>query len=170
MFTSEQLTEGSVYTREYLRRKFNIKDATINTGIFQPSGYQSVWLFITENKSKDSTQYKDQLHEDTLDWDGQTKGRNDQLIINHEAEGLELLVFYRTNKRAFSHGGFIYEGQFRYESHTGSRPTHFTLQRVTGKLITTINGMEASESEGVHEEDKSYSYLTNQHEQVFQSW
>ncbi len=34
MFTSEQLTEGEIYTRHDLREQFNIKDATINTGVF----------------------------------------------------------------------------------------------------------------------------------------
>jgi TIR domain len=164
MFTSEQLTEGSVYTRAYLRQKFSIKDATLNTGIFQAPGYQSIWLFITENKTKDSIQYKDLLHEDKLDWDGQIEGRKDQLIIDHETKGLEILVFYRINRRAFPHGGFKYEGQFRYESHLGSRPTHFILRRVPAKPITTISDLEVSESEDAREEDKSYSSLTNKHE------
>jgi len=35
MFTSEQLTEGEIYTRNDLREQFNIKDATINTGVFR---------------------------------------------------------------------------------------------------------------------------------------
>src|SRR6266498_1448319 len=99
MFTSEKLTEGGIYTRDALRQMFNIRDATLKNGVFPLAGYQSVWLFVTEDKEKSSTQYKDLLCEDRLDWDGQTKGRTDRLIIEHEIKGIELLVFYRKNKR-----------------------------------------------------------------------
>src|SRR6266487_3735944 len=136
MFTSEKLTEGSTYTRSYLRRTFGINDATLNTGIFQPSGYQSIWLFVTENKAKGFTPYKDLLLGDTLEWDGQTKGRKDRLIIEHEIKGLEILVFYRTSKRAIPFGGFKYEGQFRYVRHSGSQPAHFILERVADTATT----------------------------------
>jgi hypothetical protein len=95
MFTSEQLTEGEIYTRNDLREQFNIKDATINTGVFRPSGYQSIWLFVTEQKTKDMPQLHDRLEGDTLHWDGQPWGRTDKLIIEHAANGYELLVFYR---------------------------------------------------------------------------
>lgn len=132
MFTSEQLTKGEIYTRDQLQRMFNTRDATIKTGVFQPSGHQSVWLFVNENNKHNSTQYKNLLQEDTLDWDGQNEGRTDQLIIEHEKRDIELLVFYRKNKRT---NGFKYEGRFRYVSHTGSKPAHFVLQRVASVSI-----------------------------------
>jgi 5-methylcytosine-specific restriction enzyme A len=128
MQTSRHLTEGNVYTRKDLAEQFGITDATINTGIFQPAGHQSVWLFITEKKTADRTQYTDLLTGDVLYWDGQTEGRKDLLIIEHEQRGLELLVFYRVKRNQFAGGGFRYEGRFRHESHRGSRPTHFTLR------------------------------------------
>lgn len=129
MFSSHLLEEGSIYTREDLKRKFKIKDATLNTGIFKPSGHKSIWLFITENKTSDRTQYVDKLDGETLYWDGQTSGRKDKLIIEHYAEGLELLVFYRKKKYEFAGAGFRFEGRFRYVSHSGSQPTRFVLQR-----------------------------------------
>ena len=52
--------------------QFTIKDATINTGIFQPKGHDSVWLFVTEQKTPDRTQYVDRLDGDELRWEGQT--------------------------------------------------------------------------------------------------
>lgn len=95
MFESEQLIEGNVYTRDELRQKFNIRDATLNNGVFQPSGYQSVWLFVTEEKAADIPQLKDLLDKDILYWDGQPFGRTDKQIIEHETNNIELLVFYR---------------------------------------------------------------------------
>lgn len=130
MYTSSQLDEGEIYSRDDLRRIFDITDATLNTGIFQPAGHSSIWLFITEQKSSDQTPYKDVLNGDTLYWEGQTTGRKDDLIIHHERQGLELLVFYRLSKQQYEHAGFRYEGRFRYVSHSGGNPTRFVLQRV----------------------------------------
>jgi hypothetical protein len=78
MRTSDQLTLGRVYTRADLMSQFGIKDATINTGIFQPQGHDSVWLFLTEQKTSDRTQYEDRLDGDELRWEGQTEGRKDK--------------------------------------------------------------------------------------------
>jgi hypothetical protein len=154
MFTSEQLTEGEIYTRSYLRRKFGINDATLNTGIFRPTGYKSIWLFITENKATGLTPYVDLLRGDMLVWDGQTAGRTDRLIIEHEIKGLEIVVFYRASKRAIPFGGFKYEGRFRYVKHFGSQPTHFILQRVVDKPTVTINGTSVLENKKGREGDR----------------
>lgn len=98
VFTSQQLEPGSVYSRADLKARFDIHDATLNTGIFRPKGYDSVWLFITEHKTSDRTQYEDTLEGDTLRMQGQTMGRTDALILEHRQRGLELLVFYRKAK------------------------------------------------------------------------
>src|SRR5262249_52153761 len=116
MKTSSLLTVGNVYSRVELADRFGITDATINTGIFRPSGHESVWLFVTEQKTPDKTPYRDHLDGDDLSWDGQTSGRKDGLIINHEVEVLELLLFYRHSKKQFNNYGFRYEGEFRYVS------------------------------------------------------
>lgn len=128
--TSEVLHSGHVYTRAELRQRFDIRDATLNNGIFQPSGHSSVWLFVTERKTSDRTQYVDRLDGDLLHWQGQTLGRKDSLIIEHEQRGLELLVFYRQRKYEYPHAGFRLEGVFRYSRHWGSQPTNFELRRV----------------------------------------
>ncbi len=131
MYTSSHLHQGEIYTREQLRQMFNIADQTLYTGIFRPKDHNSIWLFVTERKSGDMTEYNDALDGDTLHWDGQTSGRKDQSIITHEQNGLELLVFYRRKKLEHPGAGFRYEGRFRYKTHTGGEPTHFVLQRVT---------------------------------------
>lgn len=130
MFSSEELEAGSVYTREALRQRFQITDATINTGIFQPKNHDSVWLFVTEKKSTDRTQYSDLLDGDTLHWEGQMAGRKDKIIIEHARRGLELLVFYRKSRDEYPGAGFRYEGRFQYQSHGSGQPTRFLLSRL----------------------------------------
>jgi hypothetical protein len=129
MKTSFDLIIGNVYSREELINYFQITDATVNTGVFRPKGYNSIWLFITEKKTPDRTQYIDFLNGNDLIWDGQTSGRTDHLIISHKMNNDELLVFYRREKDEFSHSAFRYEGPFIYISHSGNGPSHFNLKR-----------------------------------------
>lgn len=126
---SERLEPGAVYTRGDLRSLFGIHDATLNNGIFRPKGYDSVWLFVTERKTPDRTQYVDTLTGDTLHMEGQLKGRTDTLILEHRKHHLELLVFHRQAKYEHPGAGFRYEGAFTYESHSSGNPTSFVLRR-----------------------------------------
>lgn len=66
MFISNHLNQRTVYMRENLKASLGITDATINTGIFQPKGHESVWLFVTEKKTSVRTQYSEMLEGDTL--------------------------------------------------------------------------------------------------------
>lgn len=129
--TSQDLAIGEIYTRVELRNLFDIHDATLNNGIFRPKGWASIWLFITEEKTSDRTQYRDRLEGDTLYTQGQTAGRTDHLIIGHEAAGLELLVFFRRNRYEYPGAGFRFLGPFVYSKHSGTDPTSFVLKRST---------------------------------------
>lgn len=129
-YLAPYLTEGRIYTREDLRQEFTITDATLNTGIFRPIGSKSVWLFVTDEKTSDRTQYSDSLEGDILRWQGQTAGRKDRLIIEHETTGHELMVFHRKSRYEHPGAGFRYEGCFRYVSHEGVAPANFVLQRI----------------------------------------
>lgn len=132
--TSGRLTPGEIYSRADLSSLFDIKDATIRTGVFRPKGTSSVWLFVTENKPDDRTPYLDRLEGDTLCWQGQMAGRTDAWIIEHHARGLEILIFYRESKDKYPGYGFRYLGPFAYISHAGNRPTNFVLQRVIARI------------------------------------
>lgn len=127
---SSHLVEGEIYTRAQLAEVLESKDMTINTGIFQPKGYDSILLFVTAKKTPDRTQYVDHLDGDKLYWQGQTAGRKDNLIITHEHYGLEILLFYRSARDEHPGGGFTYKGIFRYCSHSAGQPTNFVLERV----------------------------------------
>ena len=109
---------------------FKIQDATINTGIFQPRGHESIWLFVTQDKTTDRIQYADLLDGDDLYLDGQTSGRTDSKLVNHEVNGVEVILFYRRHKSENARFGFCYEGRFRYIDHNGIRPAHFHFRRI----------------------------------------
>lgn len=147
-FTSVQLKADAIYSRKDLEQLFDIKDATLKNGIFQPKGYDSVWLFLTEEKPLEQTQYVDTLTGDVLGMQGQKKRRTDHLILEHKERGLELLVFHRRNKLEYPAYGFRYQGAFFYESHSSldSNPTSFILRREhTESINTNLKEIERKE-------------------------
>jgi 5-methylcytosine-specific restriction protein A len=164
MKTSESLVKGAIYTRSELRKMFGIRDATINTGTFRPKGHDSVWLFVTEKKTSDRTQYHDLLDNDILHWDGQTMGRTDHWIIEHKDQGLELLLFYRKSKTEHPGAGFRYEGPFEYVSHLGSHPTRFTLRRASNFERVVASDLEALRAEEEYTEGTKTQRLVNHYE------
>lgn len=167
MKTSDTLNYQAVYTRAQLKQMFGIVDATINTGVFQPKGHHSVWLFVTQRKTADRTQYHDLLEGDRLVWDGQTSGRSDRLIIEHEQRGLELLLFYRQHKYQHPGAGFRYEGRFKYISHTGQHPAQFVLQRDELEAIIEAD-LKAMAHEELFEEGGTHKRLSRYYERNLQ--
>jgi len=139
---SPAFVEGDVYARLPMRERFGIVDANFDNGVFRLKDTNSIWLFVTRDKTKDRTQYKDRLEGDILQWQGQIQGRTDRMIIDHEVNGDELIVFYRESKRQYPEAGFRYEGQFRYVAHAGGKPTNFTLQRWTGQASLEVPDKE----------------------------
>jgi len=127
---SEHLTLGQIYSRKQLGERFAITDATIRTGIFRPADHDSVWLFVTRDKTPDRTQYVDRLEGNELYFEGQTKGRTDDLIREHRERGLELLLFFRERRDEHADYGFRYEGLFEHVEDTPGTPTRFHLRRV----------------------------------------
>lgn len=127
--TSGSLNLGQVYTRLDLRSQFGITDSTINNGFFRPQNTNSIWLFVTHDKTTPELGPINAFEGDLFHWLGQKAGRTDNQVIEHEALGLEVLLFYRDSKSQFPGGGFRYEGSFRYLSHTAGPPTRFLLQR-----------------------------------------
>lgn len=131
---SALLTPGVIYSREELKRILRTGDSTINTGVFRPAGFSSVLLFVTKNKTRDRTQFVDQLDGDVLRWQGQSKGRTDALIIDHRQRSVEVLLFYRDRKYEHPRAAFRFEGQFGYVTHSGKAPVNFVLRRESPEL------------------------------------
>lgn len=128
MQTSNNLELAKTYSRKELQRQFEINDATLFTGIFQPKGHSSIWLFVTKHKTPDRIDYYDDFDGQVLLFEGQRTGKTDGKIINHIADGNELLVFYRRKKDEHTGYAFKYLGRFEYVSHIGNGPKHFLLQ------------------------------------------
>jgi putative restriction endonuclease len=126
---SEALVDNLLYTRNELKKLFNITDSSISNEVFRPSGYNSLWLFITTNPTGETQHQSVPADENLLIWSGQLTGNTDKLIATHELHGLELLVFYREAPSQYPGGGFIYKGRFEYQKHTVTRPALFTLAR-----------------------------------------
>ena len=108
MKTSEFLTVGDTYSRKELKEQFDTSGWGFETGVLIPNNYDSIWLFVTQTKPADKTQYHDLLRGDILEWDGQMSGRTDNKIINHKLEGNELLLFYRNKKTQYPKYAFCY--------------------------------------------------------------
>ena len=156
MRTSDHIAFGAVYTRDDLRKQFNISDATINTGVFRPKGHDSIWLFVTEHKTADRTPYADRLESESLFWQGQMSGRSDSMIIDHAANGLELLLFHRRSKYEFPKAGFRFVGRFEYMSHLGQHPTSFLLHRI-GQVTAPLKLPETDGALPAVQDDSSSS-------------
>lgn len=100
MLVSELLQVGAIYNRAQLRDLLQTQDQTINTRIFQPRRFDSILLFVTEKKSTDMIPYQDRLDGNILQWESQKMGRKDSQIIEHQRQGLEVIVFYRESKNS----------------------------------------------------------------------
>jgi len=146
MKASPKLNVNGVYTRNDLERLFSTSDATIKTDVFQPKGYNSIWLFITKNKTPDRTQYYGRLHGDDLFTDGQASGRTDNKLITHAQEGNEVLVFYRKNRGEYPHGAFKYSGVFEFVKRRGAKPSRFHFRRIVPGKKTQRRGLEFAHS------------------------
>jgi putative restriction endonuclease len=127
-FASEKLKVGEIYTRKSLAKSFHITDATLNTGVFKPKNFSSVWLFVTRKKAANQPKYIDSLTGDTLHWQGQASGKSDLMIIEHNRRDLELLLFYREEPKQYADSGFRYLGEIEYVAHKAGHPTSFTLR------------------------------------------
>lgn len=167
-FTSSNLRPGQVYTRKQLAELFGLPAAgAIDVGVFRPNRnkFNSIWLFVTENKTPDRPQLVDKLEGDTLYWQGQPEQRSDDQIINHKAHGVEILLFYRKDRDEHPGAGFTYEGVFEYISHkAGTKPTDFVLAKLDRWLLFAEKDIEALEVEQGYREGQRSTVLTNRFE------
>lgn len=67
--SSDALVILGLYSRKELKVQFDITDATVFTGIFQPKGHASIWLFVTEEKTSDRTAYADSFDNQVLNFE-----------------------------------------------------------------------------------------------------
>lgn len=135
--TNEHLAEGSLYSRNELKARFSITDASLYTGIFAPDGHNSIWLFITARKTRDRIQYVDVLDGPVLVMESQMQGRKDDMLRTHSRDRRDILVFYREMKTEFPDYAFRYKGRFQYVHDVGVAPAHFIFRYATENPTAT---------------------------------
>ena len=76
-------------------------------GIFTPANSKFIILFITKEKQKHLTQYKDDFTDGVLNMEGESNHLSDSRLINSEKNSDEIHLFYRERH----HSDFLYQGQ-----------------------------------------------------------
>jgi len=92
-------------------------------------------LLVTLNKQGKAQEHRYHDHwigEDTFHWQSQNAttlaSKRGQEIVHHEAKGIAIHLFVRDSKLAAGKGApFVYQGEARYQSHTGSSPMSVTF-------------------------------------------
>lgn len=115
------------YSRRIIAEELGIKsEEALWRGVFTPQGKKLIFLFVTRNKQRSQTQYKDSIFGDTLLWEGGEKHGNDQRIVNAKHNGDRIFLFYRIKYRQ----PFVYFGRIHlqnYELRSG-RPSRFIFK------------------------------------------
>ena len=120
----EKITRGYLYSYETLAELWGYKSHhPLGCGVFTPSNDNKIVLFVTEEKRSGATQYVDCLSGNILEWEGPKKHRGEDRMINAEATGEEIHLFYR--KRYDT--DLTYLGRLKVLSHTlhTDRPSRF---------------------------------------------
>ncbi len=123
------------YSRNQLLVAMDImKPGAVQEGVRWLSDKKLYVLFVTLNKSEkdfsDRTMYEDySINESLFHWQSQNatapESPTGQRFINHEKEGIKVLMFVREFKNDRTYGGamaYTFLGTATYVSHTGSRP------------------------------------------------
>ncbi len=108
MIDFEKLSIFNKYNRHYLADFFGYKNYyAISRGVVTPSKQSLIILFVTFDKQKSETQYKDWIDGEFLHWEGENMHLSDKRIINAKKNNEKIYLFYR-NKH---HTDFIFYGE-----------------------------------------------------------
>lgn len=104
------ITIGEEYSRDHLAKLWDYKGRRgLESGVITPGGKDFIILFVTLNKRKDQTQYRDRLEKDILFWEGQDKHRSDDRIINSRMKNESIHLLLRTSfGQPFTYLGRLY--------------------------------------------------------------
>lgn len=100
---------GNEYSRTWLANEWRFKGyQAFAKGVFCPRGGGQIILFVTKEKQKSQEQYEDSINGDQLLWEGEKGHLNDERVINSQANGEEIRLFYRDHYRdAFEYKGLV---------------------------------------------------------------
>ena len=94
------LTVGTRYSRDDLVRLWGLGGRqAISRGVVTPAGASQVILFVTENKTADMTEYRDQLGGELLSWEGDGLAWNlSRLAAQIDNPSDEIHLFFRDTR------------------------------------------------------------------------
>lgn len=112
--TFTMLTKGASYSRQMLAKIWGYASFhAIARGVVTPRGDNKIVLFVTEEKQSSAEQYADRLSGNTLEWEGPTDHFAEDRMIDADANGEEIHLFYRE----YHHSDFIYCGRLKVSSY-----------------------------------------------------
>lgn len=166
-FNTELLIPGESYTRKELALMWGYqKEHSLRRGIVTPKGHKLIFLFITQIKQSDQTQYKDRFDNDILHMEGEEKNGNDNRLINAHSVQDQIFLFYRTKH----HKPFVYYGEVHlidYFEET-NKTTKFRFQTYKDEtnamgILRTIEDTKRIEKMNfeIREEGKRYTIIIN---------
>src|SRR5215203_1400695 len=92
----DTLLPGEEYDRPYLARLWGYDSWTaIGRGIFTPANDNKIILFVTREKQRSLTQYRDYFDGDVLHIEGESGRTSDQRIIDSTTSGDKVFLFFR---------------------------------------------------------------------------
>jgi len=92
----ENITVGQMYTRPELARLWEYEShQALARGVVTPKNDNKIILFVTEEKQSYQEQYRDELHGDTLYWEGPTDHFAEERMIHVTETRDEIHVFHR---------------------------------------------------------------------------
>ena len=119
-----EIKKGSSYSRQTLAELWGYTSFhAIARGVVTPRKDNKIVLFVTEEKQSSAEQYADRLSGDILEWEGPTDHFAENRMLNAEANGEEIHLFYRERH----HSDFTYYGRLNVLSHAlhGNCRSHF---------------------------------------------
>lgn len=143
------------YNRKYLAEKWGYESFhAIAKGAVTPQNTNLIIFFITKEKQKVLTQYKDDLYLGILSIEGETNHGSDYKIINSK-DKYDMHLFYRDHHhKDFTYYGLIYLKDYVENNSSPSNFTFYVPSDLPDKnLVTEINThgndtFENFESEG----------------------
>jgi hypothetical protein len=141
----EHIHFGRSYDRPELARLWGYSSfQAFSRGVFTPKNSNLIILFVTREKQKCLTQYRDFLSDDLLFWEGEDSHANDYRVAKASEHGDEIHLFYRS----IHHAAFIYYGRIilTHYRHRENSPSEFVFKVVQ---LEASSGMYAEKGDSL---------------------
>ena len=92
----DHISIGKVYSRNQLAKLWGYKGTeAISRGVVTPQNTNNIILFVTKEKKKSATQYRDLIENNELSWEGPNDHFAEKRMLNSEKSGDKIHLFYR---------------------------------------------------------------------------